>query len=190
MGMMENNLTLSSTEQRALDLLGQGVSAEQTAAALGISPSRVSQLLSEESFAAAVSERRFAALSKHTARDNAYDQIEDALIDKFRDMIPLMYKPMEVMKAMQVVNQAKRRGQSAPESISNQREVINLILPTQIIQQFQVDIKNQVIQAGQQTLVTVQSGSMTDLLAKHKEKDLEHVKLLPPATEATAISGG
>ena len=45
-----NNLT--KAEERALSLLGQGVIPEQAAAASGLSASRISQLLSQDEFAA------------------------------------------------------------------------------------------------------------------------------------------
>ena len=86
-----NNLT--SAESRALDLLGQGISPEHTSQAVGLSPSRISQLLSDENFAAKVAELRFESLEKHNKRDANYDDLEDKLIEKMRDCLPLMVRP-------------------------------------------------------------------------------------------------
>ena len=156
--------TPTSTEDRALALLGQGVGPEMVASAIGVSVSRISQLLSQTEFAAAVADLRFQNLSKHNERDSKYDLLEDALIEKMKDCMIFMTRPMEIARVLQIINQAKRRGASAPEAITNQQTVVNLIMPTNIYQKFTVNANNQVIQAGQQQLITVQSGQMAGLL--------------------------
>ena len=157
---------LTAAEERALSLLGQGLIPEQVAGACGLSPSRISQLLSNEEFASAVAELRFQSLSKHNDRDNAYDSLEDELIERMKDCLPLMVRPHEILKAIQVINGAKRRGQIA-QAAQEHHTVINLVLPTSILTNFQLNSNNQVVQAGDQPLVTIQSGS---LLAQIKEK--------------------
>jgi hypothetical protein len=156
--------TTNNTEERALKLLGSGVGPEQTAAALGITPARISQLLSTESFVAKVAELRFQSLSKHNDRDDEYDSIEDKLIDKLKDCIDFMTNPMQILKCIQVINSAKRRGVSTPEQITNQQTVINLTIPSILVQKFTTNINNQVIQTGEQKLVTIQSGTLVDKL--------------------------
>lgn len=164
-----SNAKWNSTEERAIKLLGSGVSPEQAATALGVTPSRISQLLSDQDFAQAVAELRFEALQKHNATDAAYDMLEDQLIEKLADVLPLMIRPMEILKAIQVINGAKRRGQSAPEQITHQNTVVNLVMPTQIIQKFQINSNNQITNVGSQTLETIQS---TSLLNQAKAKQL------------------
>jgi hypothetical protein len=158
----------TSTEDRALSLLGQGLGPETVAAAIGVSASRISQLLSTPEFAAQVAELRYKALSKHNARDNAYDVMEDALLEKLTDLLPFMVRPMEVLKAIQVINAAKRRGSSAPEHITNQQTVVTLVMPTQVVHRYTVNTQNQVVAAGHQDLTTAQSSSIPALLAAHK----------------------
>jgi hypothetical protein len=155
---------LSSNEEKALNLLGQGVKPEQVAAALGVTSSYISQLVSQPEFAAQVFELRYKNLAKHNERDNAYDRIEDKLVKKLDDLIPLMMKPVEVLRAIQVINSAKRRGSSAPEQLTSQQTVVNLTMPIQVIQQFTRNSSNQVIKAGDQELITIQSGNMDRLL--------------------------
>lgn len=162
--------TPTSTESRALSLLGQGLGPETVASAIGVSVSRISQLLSETDFAAAVADLRFKNLSKHNERDNEYDRLEDELITKMRDLMPFMVRPMEVARVLQIINAAKRRGSSTPESITNQQTVVQLNMPVSIYQKFTVNANNQVIQAGQQQLITVQSGNMAKLLTASKQQ--------------------
>jgi hypothetical protein len=156
------------TRSRALELLGMGVIATQVAAALGVDISRISQLLSEEAFAAKVAELRFSNLRKHTERDTKYDGLEDTLIEKLGDCLPLMHRPMEILKAIQVINSAKRRGASAPEHITNQNQIIQLNVPSALIEKFRVNINNQVTIAGNQSLETIQPGSLLDMAKSSK----------------------
>lgn len=176
-------LVLSSTEQRALNLLGKGVTPSQTAAALGITESAISQLLAKDEFADAVAELRYKNLLAYSERDEKADSIEDRLLKKLNDCIPYLMRPMEIARIYQIINAAKRRGQSAPESITTAQEVVPLIMPTVITNKFTVNVNNQVIQAGQQPLITVQSGSMQALLNRHKEA--QNVELLPSGTSGS-----
>lgn len=160
----------TGTESRALELLGSGLPPETVAAAVGVTVSRISQLLSDETFAAEVAELRYKNLANHNARDSSYDGLEDKLLEKMKDLIPFMMKPSEILRAIQVINGAKRRGQSTPESIVNQQTVVQLLMPTQIMQKFTTNINNVVVQAGEQELVTMQTGV---LLNKLKAKALE-----------------
>lgn len=177
--------TTTTTESRALSLLGQGLGPEVVAAAVGVSTSRISQLLSTPEFSAKVAELRYESLAKHNTRDAAYDALEDTLIEKLKDLLPYMMRPMEVLKSIQVINAAKRRGASAPEHITAQQTVVQLVMPTQILQSFTTNINNQVIKAGAQELVTIQSGSMNkmlDTLRGNRNVDDANSKRIPTAS--------
>lgn len=177
----------TATESRAIELLGQGLSAEVVAAAVGVTPGRISQLLSEQSFSDTVSELRYKNLSEQTSKDKKYDALESSLLNKMEESLPMMFKPMEILKAIQVINAAKRRGSIAPESLQQKSETVNLIMPTQILQHFTTNINNQVIKAGDQDLVTVQSGNMNKMLEDSKSrKEQNHV--LPPIFENVPVS--
>lgn len=162
----------TGTEDRALALLGTGISTEKVASALGISASRISQLMSDETFAAQVVALRYDNLQKFNIRDGNYDDLEDLVLKKLKDAIPLMFKPDTILKALQTLNSAKRRGQSAPESITDQQTIVTIVLPKQITQKFTTNIDNQVINAGGQNLQTMQSGS---LLALAEKKEAERL---------------
>jgi predicted transcriptional regulator len=178
--------TLTSTQERALSLLGKGVSPEQTALALGVTPSAISQLLSEEEFAEEVAKLRFTNLAKHSERDEKADLLEDALLERVKDLLPFISRPLEAVRAYQIINSAKRRGQSTPESITAQNEVVQLVMPVQIINQYTVNSHNQVIKAGEKDLITMQSGGMQKFLAKNKGP--QDVKSLPSPAESIGSS--
>lgn len=162
--MNMNELPLTSNESRILDLLGQGLDPSVVAAAIGVSQSFISQLLSTAEFAAEVAERRFKNLSKHSERDNRYDTMEDKLLDKLEDCLPLMHRPGEILNAIAKINAAKRRGAGAPQHLQTQAPVVPLVLPIQIIQQFQLNAVGQVVKAGNQDLTTAQPAQLKNML--------------------------
>ena len=152
--------TTSTIEERALTLLGKGIPPSVVANTLGVDASRISQLLADNSFAARVVEKKFESLSKHNEQDDLADTTEAALLKKLGDSLPFLTRPMEILKAYQVLNAAKRKGQTVPETLTNQQHIVQLNIPQILIDKFQTNIHNQVTQVGNQTLVTIQSGNM------------------------------
>lgn len=149
------------TEDRALALLGAGVASEAVASALGVTASRISQLLAVPAFAEQVTQLRYENLKKHNDRDDKYDSLEDKLLAKLKTSINLMFKPETILKALHVVNNAKRRGQAAStEQASNQQNIVQLLLPSVITAKFTTNINNQVVSVGSQELLTMQSGML------------------------------
>ena len=168
----------SSVEERALNLLGSGAGAEQVAMALGVSSGRISQLLSKKVFSDKVASLRYQSLQQSNKRDEKYGSLEDKLLGKLERSIPLLLKPESILKAIQVVNGAKRRGQSAPEHSTTSQNIVNLVLPTQIVQQFTTNINNQVVKAGDQELLTIPSGNLLKQVEDMQEaKGLEDLAL-------------
>jgi len=97
--------------------------------------------------------------------------LEDSLIEKFKEVMPLMMRPMEILKAMQVINGQKRRGSGTPESIHTTQTIVNLAIPVQVIARFTRDVNNQVIDAGDQTLLTIQSSRLHELSRERKAQN-------------------
>ena len=177
--------TTSSLEEKALTLLGSGVPAENVASALGVVPSRISQLLSTKLFADKVAELRYESLQSHNKRDGRYDSVEDLLLDKLEAAVPLMFKPVTIMTAIKTINGAKRRGQAAPDQIVNTKNVVNIILPKATASKFTINIDNQVIKAGEQELHTMPSGN----LLKQVE-DAEQARIEAPENQTQELSAG
>lgn len=171
--------TTTTTESRALILLGQGVPPTAVANAIGVDISRISQLLSDPEFATAVVEKKFESLSKNNERDGHIDGLEDRLLKKMEDCLPFMTRPMEILKSFQILNAAKRRGQTAPESLTQKQTIIQLNIPQIILDRFQTNIHNQVIQVGEQSLLTIPSGQML------KQLEALNVPISPQITNAT-----
>ena len=166
------DIVMGSVAGRALELLGSGVPQEAVASALGVSPSYISQLLSDADFASKVTEKKYSLLSKHTERDAAYDLLEDDLIEKLNKAKNLMFRPADILAAIKVINGAKRRGTDSQASIVTQQNIVEITMPTQIIQQFTTNIVNQVVKVGDKDLITIQSGDLLKTVAP--EESLPH----------------
>lgn len=167
----------SSVEERALKLLGAGITQEQVAGALGVTAGRITQLLSDPEFSAEVTRLRCATLQSHTARDGTYDSLEDKLLVKLEKALPMLIRPADILKAITVVNGAKRRGVDAVPTSAANVNVVNLMLPTSIVQKFAVNVNNQVIQAGDQNLLTMTSSDLLKSVKKSSDAAAEAAKL-------------
>ncbi len=159
------------TKGKIIDFLGNGLSAEVVASAVGVTTGYISQLLSDPEIAQTVSGLRSAKLSEGSDRDSKYDDLEDSLLDQLEEVVPFMTKSHEIVRALTMVNGAKRRTviPEVTDSISGAGTVINLILPTAMVPQFITNANNQVVEAGDQTLVTMPSGQLEVMHNEHSE---------------------
>lgn len=155
-------------QDRVIQLLGSGLSAEVVATAVGCEPSYISQLLADDEFAKKVSELRIQNLQAATKRDNKWDEIEDKLLDKLKDSVEYIMKPREILAALATVNGAKRRGATAQESLTINNTVVNLTLPQKAVHNFVVNQTNQVIGVNDQSLLTMPSMNVKSLLQQAK----------------------
>ncbi len=158
---------ISATEKRAIDLLAGGCTQAQVASATGLSESRISQIISKPEISAQISSARVEKLGAANTRDAAYDALEDSLIEKMAESLPFAQKPLEIARLLKVVNEAKRRGVANTEQTAATANVVQILMPTTIVQKFTTNINNQVISAGEQVLETIQSNT---LLRTTKEK--------------------
>lgn len=181
----------TGTKGRAIELLGSGIQSSVVAQTLGVSESYISQLLADEEFLKAVVEKRYTHLQRHNSRDDAYDSIEDTLLERLRQTLPMLFDPMKILKAISVINAAKRRGSSTPESIVGQAVIVNLTMPVAVVNRYSVtkDVNNQIVEAGEQKLVTIQSGVLLERI-KGKNGGTSDDKQIRALTPATQISGG
>ncbi len=179
----------SSLEDKALALLSSGLPAIKVAEALGVDTSRISQLVSSEEFASKLTEAKYEFLSRHNEADAELDTIESKIRAKMLDCLDSVYKPMELTRMLQVVNASKRRGSSAPASITEQQTVLNLVLPSKIINNFVTNINNQVIQAGTTELLTMQSSTLASKVKTIEAQRIANYEHAQPAGERETERG-
>lgn len=165
--------SLSPNELRMLQLLGNGISQELTASTCGVTPAYISQLMAQEGFASLVNKLRYEKLEAEASIDDRYNKMESDLQDKMEKVIPMLIKPRDILDFSTRINQMKRRNTaSAPSANSSATVVVNLQLPTAIMNKLVIDAEtNKVIEANGQELLTLPSNNMYGIYNDAKSKD-------------------
>lgn len=163
-------------KDRIKNLLGSGLSPELVASAVGCEPSFISQLMSDNDFAFEVAKIRAEDLESLQGRDKKYDSIEDLLLERLENVLPLMMKPRDILSALQVINSAKRRaadiinplGAGTKVVIQN---VVQLQLPEKVVQTFERNINNEVVSVEGKSLVAMPTSELLkEMRAEEKEE--------------------
>lgn len=160
------------TRNSALNYLAQGLSPSQVASALNVSPSYISQLLEEEEFSLELASLREKAIAADVDYDSQKDRVEKKLLDIVEQTLGTVYNPVVAMKLWRDINMGRSKAMHRTVKPGTQvvnNTVVQLSLPQQLTDKFTLNSQNQVIQAGDQTLVTMQSGSMASLAQKSRE---------------------
>lgn len=150
----------TGVKERALELLGNGCNAAQTAAALGVTDAYISQLLAEEDFAQAVANGRAALVEKELGRDKQWNTLEDKILEKMHDLINYVQKPGELIRMAAIANAAKRRaaGLLTQDGASDTKtQIIVLQLPAVIEQKYAVNVQGEVVEVNGRPLATINS---------------------------------
>jgi hypothetical protein len=170
---------MASTADRIKELLGNGLSNEITATAVGVDPSYVSQLMSDPVFSEEVISKRIQTLSSATVRDRSWDGIEDSLLQSLAQKIEqnLIYKPMDILRALAVVNSAKRRGATSQEAMVTHKTVVTLNLPTIVVNSYKKSAQGEVIEVetadgNKQTLVTMTAAALMKQLSDRNASEV------------------
>lgn len=172
---------------RAMELLGSNMTPSMTASILGCSEGLISQYMGEEVFATEVTKRRLKTLQGAIQRDNKYDSAEDLLLDKLKDLIPMMYDPFKILRAIQVINGAKRRGAAGNiDPTTTPQTVVPLVVPVNVAVQFVLNGNNEVIDVGGRSLTPMtQSGVMTKLRELKHDDSRQVLEKLPERVSVT-----
>lgn len=179
---------MAASAEQIKELLGNGLSNEVVATAVGVHPSYVSQLMAEEAFANEVIALRTKTLAASSKRDRSWDGIEDKLLSKLSEQVDLnmIYKPTDVLRALHVVNNAKRRGNSVESGLVVNNVVVNLRLPKVIKNAYTRNIDGEVVEVttpeGEvQTLVTMPASTLMQKLSEtHQGKQYDKVRRYLP----------
>lgn len=170
-----------ASKDQLKSLLGNGVPAAQAAKAVGCSAAYVAELMAEAGFSEEVATMRVGKLHAATERDAKYDAIEDKLLGNLETMAPLMLQPAMLLKAITVVNGAKRRGVTDAETVAAQKAtVVVLHLPEVLRHRYKLNPNNEIIEVDGRTLLTIDSNA---ILA-----NLEGAKNVSTANTSLAIA--
>ncbi len=159
-------------EDKVLELLGAGYKPPMVASILGITESRISQLLAVDSFASKVLAMRLSRAKGTIDRDTKWDKIEDALLKKFEDVIVFMNDPLKLLRALQVVNAAKRRGAGTSDAseAGMTGTIVQINAPKNVVMQFITNGNNEVVEVGGRSMVPMASKKVMEELKRQTEQ--------------------
>jgi hypothetical protein len=172
-------------KDRILALLAAGLPPVMVASAIGVEASYVSQLLADPLFAAEVASKRVAELESMRARDAKYDGLEDSFLEKLESLLPMMYKPRDVLTALQMVNAAKRRSAEIINPVQSQATINNVVvlqLPAKIVNTFELNKQNEVVSIDDKALVAMPTQALMKLVSVSNESERELPNEQTPAT--------
>jgi DNA-binding CsgD family transcriptional regulator len=184
---------LTGMQDKILRLLGSGLAPAVVATTVGCNPSYISQLLENESFALEVAKIRCEDIEQDLARDDKYDRLEDKLVDKLENVLAFMVKPRDILLAIQVINNAKRRSSGNSLAPNEGRAIhVHLSLPVTVVKQFQLNKENEVIEVEGRTLTNMPAAnlmkSLEDKRAQNEQRSAPALKLSSKQIERAIIT--
>lgn len=154
-------------KDKAKNLLSAGVEYSLAAKILGCDVSYLSHLMNDPEFAAEVSARQVANAGDQVTITRDVTQLQVLALQKMRKLLEYETDLAEVRMCFKALNGATLRTPDVDPNAGRDQQVVQLRLPPVIALNFKVDINNEVIQAGDQVLVTMPS---QDLLKMAMEK--------------------
>lgn len=170
----------SSARENILKFLSLGLPQEAVAAKLNISPGLVSQIANEAEIKQKVTEAQLKFLDAATERDQKYNELEDALLEKAKKSLPSIFKPQDILRALTAINKAERRGATSQQmaEILNKKEqaIVEIDLPERI--------RTKIIKSRTQEIVEVNGRKLISkdsrLLYQEIQHEIENSKPLDP----------
>lgn len=194
---------LGKQRKQLVKLAARGTPVGQIARILGVTDGAVSKALAEPKLAELVNDMRFTEEAVVQDQDSKLNRIQAKLVDKLEESIDLIHKPIELISAIEKLAKVPRRSTGeTPVTASNQTTVVQLSLPYAAKQLLlQTNSQNQVVQAGDQTLVTMQSHEVArrfgpaatpalEVTATETTKPENRAKLINAADVESALESG
>lgn len=184
-----------ASQDRIRDLLGQGLTNEIVASAVGVTPSYISQLMGDKEFAGEVARLRLASVSADINRDKKLDNIEDKLITSLEQVVDMggIRKPREILTAVQVLHQLKRRVPAIPTTAGDgHTTIINLTMPTQVIAQFKANAQGEVVTVDGQSTISMNAATLlkSKLLEGRDANQYNQLRKFLPETQGDSAGTG
>lgn len=169
---------------RALELLRKNIGPSEAARVLEITPAAISQYLEDPQFRELVQDGLSIASMARVMRDRKIDELEDMALGQLEKLLPWITKPMEALKAAQVLNGMHRRSTTGEVSLQDAEKVVPLELP-KYVQNVNVNLvfntNNEVVEVNGRELRSM-SAAEVQKLATPAGKELEHDSSTSEAT--------
>lgn len=157
---------------RLINLLASGLPAAQVASILGVSPGRISQILSQEEVQAKIKAKELELAEgdiEKAALDGKYHAAEHALIDQVTNMAPIA-ELRDVTAALRVIAERQDRQKILrnPVPVGGQggmilNQVIQLTLPQHALPEITLSKEKEIISIGERNLAPMTSTGVINL---------------------------
>lgn len=158
-------------KEKAKNLLSGGVEYSLAAKILGCDVSYLSHLMQDPVFAAEVTARQVAVSGDQVQITQKVTALQLKALEKMEMLLPFESDLAEIRNCFKVLNAAVLRSPDVNPDAGKDQQVVPLRLPTVINLNFKVDINNEVIQAGDQVLVTMPSQDVLKMAVERGHAD-------------------
>lgn len=157
-----------SQTDKLISFLAAGVSQSAAAAACGVSPSLVSQLMESPELRDKLAMAKATSLSSDLEHDSRLDRVQDLVLSRVEATVGMITDPMKAVKALQMLSTVKRRtgetvGEAAPTTI------VTLDLPASAKVAISLSRDKQVIAIDGRSTATLPSKSLSTMLSERKK---------------------
>lgn len=181
----KNTKIYTGIAARAMKLQAGGANQRETANALGVDESLISQYNSEADYKEQLHDLVSKAFKNAQEIDENYQEIEHRLSNRLKALTEFMINPDQVLRTLKFANEAKRKLGSNPangngtnvDGSGNKLTPVILVLPVAVKREFVLNPNNEIIGVDAAELVTMNSSSLNGLVAKRKEAQKEVLKL-------------
>lgn len=174
---------------RAMKLQAGGANQRETANALGVDETLISQFNSEQDYKDQLHALVAAAFKNAQEIDENYQEIEHTLSKRLKELTAYMMNPDQVLRTLKFANEAKRKIGSNPANTNgsynggdgNKLTPAILLLPVAIKREFVLNPNNEIVGVDETELVTLNSSALNAMVARRKEA----LKEVPKLTNGT-----
>lgn len=179
-----------AAKEQIMEMLSQGLQPTQVAATLGLSDGYVSQLLSDEDFAAELELKKVAVAQEDIEFDNKIDSVEATFLDRIEQKAPLA-NLQQSLQAFAVLNKAKRRKDSfVQRSQIPAGAVVNIQINVDKLPSYIMNGNAEIVEVEGKTMVSATPTKLDEILAVRLGKQPGQKSLqLPGITKVERAAG-
>lgn len=156
------------------EMLGCGISQSAISSTLGVDPSYISQLLTNDEFRNDVQRKQIVNLKGATDRDKKLEALEDKAIERLSQTIDFVTKPMEAARILSIVNNTKRRGAEVNgQNAAGGAPIVNLVIPEAARVAFTFNESMQIIDVQGRSMAPMPTTRVQEMLAERKKQRVQ-----------------
>ena len=176
--------------ERAIEFLCQGVSTLQTAKALGVDPSYISQLRQEPDIAEKIAAAEAAVTKQDLDHDRLLNEAEDLALQRIHANMKFANLG-QALAAFKVLNGAVRRNDKPDAPQSNVTNIqVNLTLPAAALPSYVMNQRNEIVEVEGKTMVSTTPRNLDELLAQREALRIASLPQITPTQKAAEILDG